>query len=97
MELIKITGSDSPGLLQRVLVELGRRKLEVRKVFMSREDGQTTIMIEADVGGMNGKLLFALDALTDVVTAEYLKEGAYCLWESKPDGSSHVIASGGAP
>jgi hypothetical protein len=60
MELMKIVGNDTPGLFQRVLVELGRRKIDVEKSFMARSNGLITIIVEANTGNMNGRLLHAL-------------------------------------
>ncbi|NLK25725.1 MAG: hypothetical protein GX307_03995 [Euryarchaeota archaeon] len=95
MELIKIVGNDSQGLFQRVLVELGRRKIDVEKSFMARSEGLITIIVEANTGNMNGRLLHALMALQDVKTAEYLSEEHFCVWESSPvKGSEFIIACG---
>ena len=95
MELMKIVGNDSPGLFQRVLVELGRRKIDVEKSFMARNDGLITIIVEANTGSMNGRLLHALAALQDVNSAEYLNEDYFCFWESSPDkGSDFLVACG---
>ncbi|NLT37244.1 MAG: hypothetical protein GXX95_03675 [Methanomassiliicoccus sp.] len=93
MEVIKIVGVDSQGLFQRVLVELGRRKINVEKAFMARSKGQITMIVEAETGGMNGRLLHALMALHDVNSAEYLNEDYFCFWESSPSkGSDYIIA-----
>ncbi|MDW5562261.1 MAG: hypothetical protein SA339_03470 [Methanomassiliicoccus sp.] len=93
MEVIKIVGNDSPGLFQRVLVELGRRKIEIEKSFMARGKGQIHIIVEADTGNMNGRLLHALMALQDVESAEYLSEDYFCFWEASPSkGSDYIIA-----
>lgn len=93
MELIKIVGKDSPGLFQRVLVELGRRKINVEKSFMARGKGIVTMIVEANTGTMNGRLLHALMALQDVNTAEYLNDEYFCFWESSPTkGSDFIIA-----
>ncbi len=95
MEVIKIVGNDSQGLFQRILVELGRRKLEVNKMFMAKSKGLVTIIIETDTGNMNGRLLHALMALQDVNTAEYLQENYFCFWENHPTkGSDYIIACG---
>ena len=95
MEVIKIVGNDSTGLLQRVLVELGRRKINVEKMFMARGKGLITIIVEANTGNMNGRLLHALMALHDVNTAEYISEEYFCFWESSPTkGSDYIIACG---
>jgi hypothetical protein len=95
MEVIKIVANDSQGLFQRILVELGRRKIEVNKMFMARNKGLVTVIIEADTGTMNGRLLHALMALQDINTAEYLKENYFCFWESHPaKGSDYIIACG---
>ncbi|MBI0582986.1 MAG: hypothetical protein ISF22_02030 [Methanomassiliicoccus sp.] len=95
MEVIKIVGNDSPGLFQRVLVELGRRKIEVEKSFMAREKGHIYIIVEAETGSMNGRLLHALMALQDVESAEYLSEDYFCFWETSPSkGSDYIIACG---
>jgi hypothetical protein len=95
MEVIKIVGNDSPGLFQRILVELGRRKIEVEKSFMAREKGRINIMVEAETGTMNGRLLHALMALQDVESAEYLSEDYFCFWEASPTkGSGFIIACG---
>ncbi|WP_019177884.1 hypothetical protein [Methanomassiliicoccus luminyensis] len=96
MEVIKIVGNDSQGLIQRVLVELGRRKIRVEKTFMARTKGTITIIIEADTGSMNGRLLHAMMALQDVNTAEYIEDDYFCFWESSPTkGSDFIIACGG--
>ncbi len=93
MEVIKIVGNDSQGLIQRVLVELGRRKINIEKSFIARNKGTITIIVEADTGTMNGRLLHALMALHDVNTAEYLTEDYFCFWESSPSkGSDFIIA-----
>ncbi|HOQ26104.1 MAG TPA: hypothetical protein PKX52_07565 [Methanomassiliicoccaceae archaeon] len=95
MELMKIVGNDTPGLFQRVLMELGRRKIDVEKAFMARSDGLITIVVEANTGTMNGRLLHALTALQDVVSAEYLNEDHFCFWESSPvKGSDYLLACG---
>lgn len=95
MEVIKIVGNDSQGLFQRVLVELGRRKIAVEKTFMARSKGLITIVVEADTGTMNGRLLHALMALQDVNSAEYVNEDYFCFWESSPTkGSDFIIACG---
>jgi len=95
MEVIKIVGNDSPGLFQRVLVELGRRKIEIEKSFMARGKGKIHIIVEADTGTMNGRLLHALMALQDVESAEYLSEDYFCFWETSPSkGSDYIIACG---
>ncbi len=95
MEVIKIVGNDSPGLFQRVLVELGRRKIEIEKAFMARGKGQIHIIVEADTGSMNGRLLHALMALQDVESAEYIAEDYFCFWETSPSkGSDYIIACG---
>ncbi len=75
MEVIKVVGKDSQGLFQRILVELGRRKIVVEKTFMARSDDLQTVIIEANTGNMNGRLLHALMALQDVNTAEYAHGG----------------------
>lgn len=93
MEVIKIVGVDSQGFMQRVLVEFGRRKINVDKAFMACKEGRVTIILEADTGGMNGRLLHALMALHDVDSAEYLNEDYFCFWESSPSkGSDFIIA-----
>jgi len=95
MEVIKIVGNDSQGLFQRVLVELGRRKINVEKSFMARSRGLMTIIVEAETGNMNGRLLHALMALQDVNSAEYLTEDYFCFWETSPTkGSGYIIACG---
>lgn len=95
MEVIKVVGKDSQGFLQRVLVELGRRKIEVEKAFMARSGQLQTIIIEANTGNMNGRLLHALMALQDVNTAEYITEDYFCFWESSPGKrSDYLIACG---
>lgn len=92
MEVIKIVGNDTQGLFQRVLVELGRRKINVEKSFMARSGGLITIIVEANAGNMNGRLLHALMALQDVNTAEYLEDDYFCFWESSPTkGSKYII------
>jgi acetolactate synthase-1/2/3 large subunit len=95
MEVIKIVGNDSSGLHQRVLVELGRRKINIEKSFMARSKGTITIILEANTGNMNGRLLHALMALHDVNSAEYINEDYFCFWESSPTkGSDFIIACG---
>jgi hypothetical protein len=95
MEVIKIVGNSSPGLFQRVLVELGRRKICIEKSFMARDKDEITIIVEADTGSMNGRLLHALMALQDVIAAEYIAEDYFCFWETSPSkGSDYIIACG---
>jgi acetolactate synthase-1/2/3 large subunit len=95
MEVIKIVGCDSPGLFQRILVELGRRKIEVEKSFMAREKGKINIIVEAETGSMNGRLLHAIMALQDIESAEYIAEDYFCFWETSPTkGSGYIIACG---
>lgn len=60
MELIMIIGDRSPGLVQRIIIELGRRGIESEKMFMVHEGDKTKIIVEANVGKMNGRLLHAL-------------------------------------
>ncbi len=95
MEVIKIIGTDCPGLFQRILVEFSRRKVNIDKVFMARSNGHVTIIIEADTGAMNGRLLNAMMALQDVNLAEYVKDDFLCFWESsKEKGSDYILACG---
>ena len=74
MELIMIVGDRSPGLVQRIIIELGRRGIESEKMFMVHEGDKTKIIVEANVGKMNGRLLHALLGLQDVESAEYLQK-----------------------
>jgi len=95
MELIKIVGNNTQGLFQRVLVELNRRKINIEKSFMARGGDIISIIVEANTGNMNGRLLHALMALQDVTSAEYLDEDYFCFWESSPTkGSDFIIACG---
>ena len=81
MELIMITGEMSPGLIQRVIIELGRRGIESEKMFMIHEGDKTKIIIEADIGKMNGRLPHALMGPQDVELAEHLREDSCCFWK----------------
>ncbi|NLI73198.1 MAG: hypothetical protein GX369_00280 [Euryarchaeota archaeon] len=92
---MKIIGNDIPGLFQRVLVELGRRNIDVEKSFMARGDGLITIIVETNTGSINGRLLHAITSLQDVNSAEYLNEDYFCFWESCPEkGSDFLLACG---
>lgn len=95
MELIMIIGERSPGLVQRVIIELGRRGIESEKMFMVHEGDKTKIIVEANVGKMNGRLLHALMGLQDVELAEYIHEDYYCFWKCSPNTTSEFLISCG--
>ena len=96
MEVIRIVGNESPGLFQRVLVELGRRKIEVDKMFVGRKGNQTTLIIEAKNCKENGRLLHALCSLQDVKSADYLQEDYFCFWGTSPTKGSDFLVIRGA-
>ena len=95
MELIMITGEMSPGLIQRVIIELGRRGIESEKMFMIHEGDKTKIIIEADIGKMNGRLPHALMGPQDVELAEHLREDSCCFWKCSPNNTSGSLISKG--
>lgn len=95
MELIRITGDCSPGLVQRVMIELCRRGIEPEKMFMVHEGDKTTMFVEANVGKMNGRLLHALMGLQDIESAEYIHEDYCCFWKCSPDNASDFLIACG--
>lgn len=95
MELIMIIGDRSPGLVQRIIIELGRRGIESEKMFMVHEGDKTKIIVEANVGKMNGRLLHALLGLQDVESAEYIHEDYNCFWRCSPNNPSEFFISCG--
>ncbi len=95
MEVIRIVGNGSPGLFQRILVELGRRKIEVNKMFVGSKGDLNTIIVELKANEHNGRLLHALTALQDVRSADYLEEEYYCFWGTSPEkGSDFLVIRG---
>ena len=95
MEPIMITGERSPGLIQRVIIELGRRGIESEKMFMIHEGDKTKIIIEADICKMNGRLLHALMGPQDVELAEHLHDDSDCFWKCSPNNTSGSLISKG--
>ncbi|MDH7508121.1 MAG: hypothetical protein QHH00_01825 [Methanomassiliicoccales archaeon] len=85
MEVIRIIGENTQGVLPKVLSELVRRKVEVNRAFVERSDGKVEMVFEIRNSSLNGKLLHSLRNLQDVISVEYLKEKCICRLELSPE------------
>lgn len=94
MEVIRLVGNDVQGVLSRVLAELVRRKVDVDKAFVGKDQGRVTILLELKSSFLNGKLLHALRNLQDVLSFEYLKEDYFCYWELSPSSGTERVMMG---
>ena len=92
MEIVQLVGRDSQGLCQRVLIELVRRKIVVETAVIGKKDGRVTMLLGISNLPGKGKTLYALKAIPDVVSAEYVNDRIRCNWEGVPqDGHTFEI------
>jgi chloramphenicol 3-O-phosphotransferase len=92
MEIVQLVGRDSQGLCQRVFIELVRRKIMVETAVMGKKEGKIVMVLGLTNLPGKGKTLFALKAIPDVISAEWLSGRIRCAWEAVPqDGHSFDI------
>jgi len=93
MEVVQVVGRDSQGLCQRVFIELVRRKIMVETAVMGKKEGKMVMILGLNNLPGKGKTLFALKAIPDVISAEWLNARVKCTWEAVPqDGSVFDIS-----
>jgi chloramphenicol 3-O-phosphotransferase len=84
MEIVQLVGRDSQGLCQRVFIELVRRKINVETAIIGKKEGRVIMLLGITNLPGKGKTLYALKAIPDVLSAEYLNERVACNWEAVP-------------
>jgi chloramphenicol 3-O-phosphotransferase len=92
MEIVQVIGRDSQGLCQRVFIELVRRKVMVETAVMGKREGRMVMLLGLTNLPSKGKTLFALKAIPDVISAEWINDRVKCRWEAVPrDGHAFDI------
>ncbi len=84
MEIVQVVGRDSQGLCQRVLIELVRRKITLETAVMGKKEGKMVMILGITNLPDKGKTLYALKAIPDVISAEWLNDRVRCSWEGVP-------------
>ncbi len=93
MDIVQVVGRDSQGLCQRVFIELVRRKVMVETAVMGKKEGKMVMVLGLTNLPGKGKTLYALKAIPDVISAEWLNGRIKCTWEAVPqNGSAFDIA-----
>jgi len=80
MEIVQVVGRDSQGLCQRVLIELVRRKITLETAVMGKKEGKMVMILGITNLPDKGKTLYALKAIPDVISAEWLNDRVRCSW-----------------
>lgn len=92
MEIVQLVGRDSQGLCQRVFIELVRRKIVVETAIIGKKGSKIIMLLGITNLPGKDKTLYALKAIPDVLSAEYIPEMVRCNWEAVPhDGHTFDI------
>jgi hypothetical protein len=89
MEVVQLVGKDSQGLCQRVFIEIVRRKATVEASVMGKKDNRVVMILGIDNFLDRDNILYALKAIPDVISAEWIEGRVKCDWEAMShDGHS---------
>jgi len=95
MAVVQLIAMDSQSILQRVFVELVRRKVEIEDACIHREEGLVTMIMSISNFQTKESVIQALMALQDVVSVEWVTEDVECRWERSAEGSKMTIFRNG--